>query len=143
MREKTGADDVYYLTTNINPTGYAQTVEQWKVGNTSANASYAWGRDLVSQTRAGATSYYVHDGLGSTRALTNAAAAVTDTLDYAAYGKVVTRTGATPNLYEFAGEHVDQKLGHSFNRARWYSPDGRFTSEDPADFGPGELADTK
>ncbi len=25
VREKTGADDVYYLTTNINPAGYAQT----------------------------------------------------------------------------------------------------------------------
>lgn len=42
----------------------------------SVQASYVHGNDLITQTQAGQTSYYLVDGLGSTRLLTDTAGQV-------------------------------------------------------------------
>jgi RHS repeat-associated protein len=57
---------------------------------------------------------------------------VTDTYTYDAFGKLIARTGATPNAYLYAGERFDADLGLYHLRARHYDVDrGRFTSMDP------------
>ena len=74
------------------------------------DVSYVWGSGQapITQSRTGgAVSHFITDGLGSVRGLTNASQGVTDTLDYQAYGKAASRTGTTPLVYEFAGQHID------------------------------------
>lgn len=130
VRELTGSTDTYYLTAQVNPTGYGQTLEQWTAGSASPDASYVWGQQLISQSRGATITFYLQDELGSTRGITDASGSVTDTYDYEAFGKLIALTGTTPNVYEFAGQHVDQRLGWSYNRARWYGLDGRLQSRD-------------
>lgn len=73
--------------------------------NTSPDVSYVWGpgQAPITQSRTGGSvSHFITDGLGSVRGLANSSQAVTDTLDYEAFGKVTSRTGTTPLVYEFA-----------------------------------------
>jgi RHS repeat-associated protein len=89
------------------------------------------GTQLISQTRNGSTSYYLQDGQGSTRALTNSAGAVTDTYSYTAYGEIYNQTGTTANNYLYTGQQFDQSTGLYSLRARFYNPAvGRFLSQD-------------
>ncbi len=100
--------------------------------NGSTLASYVLDeRGIVSQTRNGAASYYLQDGQGSTRALTNAAGSVTDTYSYTAFGELLNRTGSTANSYLYTGQQFDALTGLYDLRARYYDPaDGRFLSQD-------------
>jgi len=108
---------------------YAQVLEE--LVNDSAIASYVYGLDLISQERGNADSYYLVDGLGSTRGLTNASGVVTDTYSYDAFGNSIASAGATANNYLFAGEQFDPNLGDYYLRQRYYNPGvGRFTRRD-------------
>jgi RHS repeat-associated protein len=79
-------------------------------------------------------SFYQYDGGGSTRLLTNAAGAVTDSYDYDAFGNKINSTGTTPNNFLYRGEQFDSDLGLYYLRARYYNPlTGRFMSRDPND----------
>jgi RHS repeat-associated protein len=128
-----------YLIDNLNPTGYAQVVEEIVGGR--VEQQYTYGHSIISQRRRNggtwAASFYATDGHGSVRQLTDEAGAVTDTYTYDAFGKLIEQTGATPNPYLYSGERFDADLGLYHLRARYYDPDrGRFTSMDPH---PGEL----
>jgi RHS repeat-associated protein len=110
---------------------YAQVVEEYSPSG-NVQATYVYGLDLISQTLTGATSFYHVDGLGSTRALTNASGNVTDTYTYDAYGNLIGSTGDTVNKYLYTGEQYDSNLGEYYLRARYYDPSvGRFTARDP------------
>ena len=103
-----------------------------ETGATGITVAYTYGDDLLSQTRPAGTSYYHYDGLGSTRALTNAAGIATDTYIYEAFGDIVASTGSTPNNYRFTGEQYDPNVGFYYLRARYYNPSvGRFHTVDP------------
>src|SRR5262249_10035174 len=94
-------------------------------------ASYIYGNDLISQNRGGAKSYCHVDGLGSTRALTNASGAVTDRYVYDAFGRTLGQMGSTVNVYLFAGEQRDSNVGLDYLRARYLSVGtGRFYGSD-------------
>jgi len=113
-------------------------------GAGAAGASYVLGGpELLSQTRGGSTSYYLADGQGSTRALTNSAAAVTDTYEYTAFGELFAGTGSTANPYLYTGQQFDVLSGLYSLRARYYDAGiGRFLSRDPAEldvFNPTKL----
>jgi RHS repeat-associated protein len=93
--------------------------------------SYLHGDDLISQSRGGATHYYHYDGLGSTRALSDQTAVVTDSYDYEAFGELLGQTGSTENNYLYTGEQIDPNTGNYYLRARFYNPgSGRFLSMD-------------
>ncbi|WP_249070113.1 putative Ig domain-containing protein [Argonema antarcticum] len=110
---------------------YAQVLEEYTPGG-AVQASYVYGKDLISQNRGGVRSFYHVDGLGSTRALTNASGVVTDTYDYGAYGNLLGSVSNTINNYRFAGEQFDPYLGDYYLRRRYYDSDsGRFTTTDP------------
>ena len=121
-----------YLVDDQNPTGYAQAIYESN-SQTGAMAQYAYGLELVgrSDMSTGALLYYVHDGHGSVRALTDNTGAVTGTYDYDAFGNLIHSTGTTPNNYLFAGEQYDPDLHLYYNRARYLNTStGRFWSLD-------------
>jgi len=146
-----------YLVDTQSPTSYAQVVYETFSGSTSANHEtgriFVYGLERISQLRSYVlnnashtqTSYYVYDGHGSTRALTDPNGAVTDTYDYDAFGNLLhsTATGippggttvtATPNEFLFAGEQFDSDLNLYYNRARYLNVStGRFWSMDSLD----------
>ena len=95
--------------------------------------SYVHGLDLISQNRHGDTgkSFYHVDGLGSTRALSDALGIVTDRYIYDAFGRTIGQVGSTGNVYLFAGEQRDAATGLDYLRARYMNPSvGRFVSRD-------------
>jgi len=122
-----------YLVDTQNPTGYAQVLAE-EAPSWAPNVSYVYGLELVSEDligSSGALRYYVYDGHGSVRALTDQTGAVTDTYDYDAFGNLLHSTGISYNNYLFAGEQFDPDLGLYYNRARYLNVStGRFWSMD-------------
>jgi RHS repeat-associated protein len=111
-------------------TSYTQVLEEYNPINGTVVASYIYGWDLISQDRGG-KSFYLYDGLGSTRALTNSSGVVTDRYNYDAYGNLLNSSGATSNNYRFTGEQFDKNLNQYYLRDRYYGTDiGRFTRSD-------------
>jgi YD repeat-containing protein len=86
-----------YLVDSLNPTGWAQVVEE--VVGTTAQRTYTYGRKRITENQpiggSWTASFYGYDGLGSVRLLTDATGAVTDTYDYDAWGNAVNTTGCT------------------------------------------------
>jgi RHS repeat-associated protein len=91
--------------------------------------------DLVAQRRSAATHWYHFDALGSTRALTDSGAAVTDTALYQAFGTPVASSGSTVNPHSWVGRlgyATEARLSGYLLRRRHYSDGvGRFLSRDP------------
>jgi RHS repeat-associated protein len=113
-------------------------LEEYAPGGALA-ATYVRGLDLLFQDRSGTRSYYVTDGLESTRALANSTGTVTDTYTLDAFGNVLGRSGTTLNEYLFAGYQFDAALGHDYLRARYLdSTAGRFVSRDSLEGQPGD-----
>jgi RHS Repeat len=128
-----------YLTTDINPTGYSQVVGETyspTTYGTETQHSYYYGLDAVLELRSHNDSrgntltqqmYFVHDGHGSVRAITDQNGAVTDTYDYDAFGNLIHSTGTTPNTTLYSGEQYDPDLNLYYNRARYLNAStGRF-----------------
>ncbi len=104
-------------------------------GNGVTQASSVLGDDeLLAQTRGGAVSYYLEDGQGNVRLLTDGNGAITDRYTYDAYGNLLSSQGSTVNPYRYDGQYFDSLTGLYDLRARYYDPTtGRFTSADTAD----------
>jgi RHS repeat-associated protein len=130
VRATDASGSTRFLVDTMNPTGYAQVIEERDTTGTLV-ARQAFDAALASTTRSGAVRHVLADPLGSVRALTDSAGAITDrTLDDA-YGVPVDSDGATPNPYRYRGERVDA-AGLYDLRARAYDPAaGRFLSRDP------------
>jgi len=108
---------------------YTQVLEE-RV-NDALIASYLYGLDLIGQERGNADSYYLVDGLGSTRGLTDGAGNATNTYSYDAFGNLIASAGNVENDYLFAGEQFDEDLEQYYLRQRYYeSETGRFTRQD-------------
>jgi RHS repeat-associated protein len=125
-----------FLVDDQNPTGYVQVIRATSSNGNTDN--YVYGLERVSQvafidsSSTTLTSYYVYDGQGSVRALTNASGTVTDTYDYDAFGNLLHSTGTTPNNYLYVGEELDPDLHFYYLRARYLNaPTGRFLTVDP------------
>ncbi|MGI4790080.1 MAG: RHS repeat-associated core domain-containing protein, partial [Janthinobacterium lividum] len=117
---------------------YASVVEEYS-GSTLA-ARYDYGDDLVRMDRSSpsvSTSYYLYDGLGSTRQLVSTTGAPTDTWGYSAFGELAAHTpstGGTVNPFLFNAQQFDTASGNYYLRARYYDQsNGRFVSQDPYD----------
>jgi RHS repeat-associated protein len=128
-----------YLVDDLNPTGYAQVMDE--LVNGTVQREYAYGLQRISQDQlisgTWTPSFYGYDGMGSVRQLTNLNGAVTDTYSYDGFGNLLSSTGATPNNYLYRGEQYDHNLELYYLRARYYNPvTGRFLSRDPEDHSP-------
>ena len=92
---------------------------------------YTRGDELISQERDGKKSYYVYDGHGSVRALTDESGKVTDKYVYDAFGNLISSVGSTKNDFLFCGEQFDPVTGLYYLRARYMNPSvGRFITMD-------------
>jgi RHS repeat-associated protein len=92
--------------------------------------------NVNSQHRADSgSSFYHHDGLGSTVAMTDQGGNVTDTYAYNAFGETISQTGSTVNRFGFCGAlgyYADAETSDHYVRARMYRPAiARWLSVDP------------
>jgi RHS repeat-associated protein len=95
--------------------------------NGTVQASYVYGHDLISQGRSGVSSFYLVDGLGSTRLLTDSQGQVLNAYGYEAFGETVSQSGTATNAYQYAGEQFDGAMGDYYLRQRFYNTSsGRF-----------------
>ncbi len=75
--------------------------------------------------------YYIYDGHGNTRLLTNAAGTVTDCYAYDACGNLLRKEGDTENDFLYTGEQYNANTGLYYLRARYMNPStGTFISMD-------------
>ena len=135
VRKTANGTNYFYLVDDRNPSGYAQVLEEWtgSGGTTNLSRVYNWGLALISQREAsGPVYYFLADGHGSTRLLTDTNAAVVNAFTFDAYGNLIASNGPpqTPHLY--CGEYFDSHLSFYYLRApRYLNPDtGRFTTGD-------------
>ncbi|MBZ0167351.1 MAG: RHS repeat-associated core domain-containing protein [Candidatus Omnitrophica bacterium] len=116
--------------------------------NNSSNvlqADYVMGSRIdepLTMTRSSTTYYYLTDGLGSVRQLTNSSGTIVESYDYDPYGQVtiynssltdITSSGSgIDNPYMFTGRRLDEETSVYHYRARQYDPAiGRFLQRDP------------
>ena len=94
-------------------------------------AYYTRGEELLSVERGGAVWYYLYDGHGSARTLTNEAGRITDRYSYDAYGNLLEKEGDTENEFIYTGEQYNANTGLYYLRARYMNPStGTFISMD-------------
>jgi len=88
--------------------------------------------EVLERTDTGGTAYFVHDGSGSTTALTDAAGTVTSRYRYNTAGLPASGNGPETG-YTWNGAQYDATTGLYYLNDRYYDPStGRFISEDPA-----------
>jgi RHS repeat-associated protein len=144
VRKTVSGATTYYLVDSLNPSGYAQVLEDLTTIGSTPSRLYSYGLNLISERQSGGTtSYYGFDGNGNTRFLTAANGSISDTYAYDAFGDLFTSTGTTPNDYLYAGQQHDANLGFYYLRARYMNPaTGRFLTRDTVDgniFDPSSL----
>ena len=94
-------------------------------------ASYTRGDELLSMERDREVWYYLYDGHGSVRTLTNEAGRVTDRYSYDAYGNLLEKEGDSKNEFLYTGEQYNANTGLYYLRARYMNPStGTFISMD-------------
>jgi len=92
----------------------------------------------LAMLRAGVTSYYHADGLGSITSLSNAAGSVANTYTYDSFGNLTAPTGSITNPFRYTAREFDSETNLYFYRARYYDPaTGRFHNEDAISFAGG------
>jgi RHS repeat-associated protein len=96
---------------------------------------YTQGQGLLSQQRNNASYFYHYDGLGSTKALTDANQNIQSSTIYDAWGNILQSSGTITNPYLYVGElgyYGDGDAGMYLLTQRWYNPViGRFVVRDP------------
>ena len=108
-------------------TGYAQVLRATTAGST---IFYTRGFELISRKDATRELWYLSDGGGNVRYLTDSTGSVTDSLVFDAFGNTVSRAGETGDSYGFQGEQQDA-TGLYYLRARYMNPaTGSFTQMD-------------
>ncbi len=115
--------------------------------NSSLEKSYYHvGAQVIAQKEAGADGelfYYVHDRLGSVRAVIDTDMLTVNEYSYDSFGKMYTeecyeatdsQTGEfiAENPFKYTGQYYDAEIGQYYVRARMYDPQmRRFTGRDP------------
>ena len=101
-------------------------------------ARYSQGLNIdepLAMLRAGATSFYNADGLGTITALANGAGALAQTYTFDSFGKQTASSGSLTNPFQYTAREVDTETNLYSLRNRYYDPNiGRFVSEDPVGF---------
>jgi RHS repeat-associated protein len=87
---------------------------------------------LISQRQPGVgTNFFVSDGLGSTRVLTDGGANVANIFAYDAFGNLIASNGVPQTVYLYTGEQWDSDLSFYYLRKRMSAPNiGRFWQRD-------------
>ena len=110
----------------------ARVVLEFPQGGAYNAVRYEYGDDLLRRDGYAATSYYLYDGLGSVRQLTDSSGVMTDGYLYNAFGVGLAHAGSSTNPFLFQGQQYDVASGAYYLRARYYDQNsGRFLSQDP------------
>ncbi len=118
----------YYVTDTS--TSLSQVVAETNEAG-AATAIYTKGEDPISMEKDGEICYYLYDGHGSVRILTNEAGRVTDRYSYDAYGNLLEKDGDTENDFLYIGEQYNANTELYYLRARYMNPStGTFISMD-------------
>jgi RHS repeat-associated protein len=78
----------------------------------------------LEQVNTGATYWYHHDQIGSTRLVTNSSGGTAATYTFDPYGGLAASTnpGGITNPFGFCGQYQDSESGFYYLRARYYDP---------------------
>ena len=98
-----------------------QVLEEWTVVSSATNLArvYNYGLSLISQRQPSvSTNYFICDGHGSTRMLTDAGGNVANAFTYDAYGNLIASNAAPQTFYLYCGQQWDPGLGQDYQRAR-------------------------
>ena len=124
-----------YLVDEQNPSGFAQVLEERDGTTHTPNKTYIIGDDIIAQIAKAAASlrFFIYDGHGSVRLLTNSVGVITDRFAFSAFGNPIGFNPATAATnYLFSGQQYDPVAAQYYMRARLYDPStGRFTQTDP------------
>lgn len=96
-------------------------------------STYIYGPDgnPLEQTSTAGTYYFVHDQVGSTRALLDSTGVVAGSYTYTAYGSAA-HTGTANSILQYTGQYLDTETGLYYLRARYYDPTtAQFLTIDP------------
>ncbi len=145
VSETLGSNAKKFLVDTLNPTGYAQVLDE--LANGAVTRTFTYGRQLISENQlSGSTwtpTFYGYDGHGNVRFLTSTAGTVANTYQFDAFGMQIAATGTTQNPYLYSGERYDSNINLYHLRARYYNMlTGRFETMDPISgwvFNPGTL----
>ena len=134
VSETAGGVTTKYLIDSLNPTGYAQVLDELVSG--AVTKAYTYGLQRISENQlVGSTwtpSFYGYDGHGNVRFLTSTTGAVGNTYQFDAFGMPIASAGTTANTYLYSGERFDSALNLYHLRARYYKMlTGRFETMDP------------
>lgn len=114
-----------------NPASEHSTEEENPASEFSEEESSAGELSDESETTDFESVYYLHDGHGNVRMLTDAAGNITDAYSYNAYGVLLTKEGDTDNSYLYNAEQQDSTTGLYYLRARYMNPlTATFTQKD-------------
>ena len=120
---KVGKGTTSYLLDEQNPSGLPQVVEELAGG--SVVRRYVQGiRRISVGSPSVPVQYFGYDGGGAVRQMMDASGAVTDTVDYDAFGNTISRTGNAAIPYLYRGEQFEPDLGAYYNRAGYCDPIG-------------------
>jgi RHS repeat-associated protein len=91
------------------------------------------GGNLVAlRTAAGASYYYIYDGLGSVAGLISSSGTKSNSYTYDPYGQSRAKTEAVTNPWQYTSGYLDTATGLYKLGIRYYDPNlGRFTQPDP------------
>ncbi|RKZ90727.1 MAG: hypothetical protein DRR19_09210 [Candidatus Parabeggiatoa sp. nov. 1] len=110
----------------------SQVIEEYDA-NAQRTARYTYGGSRISGVLQGESNatYYLSDGLGSTRLLSDVSGMAGTEFQYDVFGEV-TAGPVSANEYLFTGERMDAETGLVYLRARYYAPEvGAFITKDP------------
>jgi len=128
---------------NMNSTSYTiyvndghRVIEEFDI-NRQLLATYIYGPgldEIITMERGGAPYFYLYDGLGSARELTDRSVKILERYSYDPFGMPLNFS-SYGNVYLFAGQRYDPETGLYYMRARHYHPGiGRFLQRDPIGF---------
>ena len=102
---------------------YSQTLAEIN-GSGELDTSYTIGLELISLTRGGEEYYYISDGHGDVRIITDEEGHIKIKYRYSGYGELIETSGDIENSHMYAGECYDEESGLYYLRAQgiWTHP---------------------
>jgi RHS repeat-associated protein len=115
-------------------------VQELSGSTVTANLLIGFGADeIFTRTDSAGVRNFLTDSLGSSVALTDSSGTVQTQYSYEPFGKTTASGASNANTFQFIGRENDGAALYYY-RARYYNPTfQRFISEDPLDFGGGDV----